>query len=438
MLQSDSRAPGPWNMQIHPNIPPSYPYLPVLGRESGEVSPGTDDRPQDAPALVGGDRFERSSDGDEARYGGNALFGAATDLPGQGSVSDGGHTASLPGNRKITCPLCGEAHDVSFHSIGAQRPGEADATEAASGPSEVPGGPPSALPGGDRAEREPASRTQEAGAPAPSPSGAAGAAELEDKERDRPSIGVELTAQDKERVDYLQKRDREVRAHEQAHVAAGGQYVRGGAQYQYESGPDGRRYAVGGEVSIDTSRVSGDARGTIRKAQAVRRAALAPADPSTQDYRAAASASRIEAEARRDLAEERVAEAAGAQGNEASEGADESSEGRLSEAEEKGTLPDQERKVPALGSDEEDTEGIAPLEGGLETPELSGVLDTKGLVDTEGLVVEPGKGAAEIEGPGPDPDGPAEPSPPEPAVPTTARLDISGNAHPGQMIDLYG
>lgn len=66
-------------------------------------------------------------------------------------------------------------------------------------------------------------------------------------------------------------RDREVRAHEQAHMAAAGAYSRGG--------PDNRQYAVGGEVQIDTSAVSGDPEATIRKAQTVRRAANAPATP---------------------------------------------------------------------------------------------------------------------------------------------------------------
>ena len=109
-----------------------------------------------------------------------------------------------------------------------------------------------------------------------------------------------LSEEEQKAVERLQKRDREVRAHEQAHVAAGGQHVRGGVQYEYATGPDGRRYAVGGEVSIDTSPVSGDPDATIRKAQAIRRAALAPAEPSGQDRRAAAAAGQMEAKARQE------------------------------------------------------------------------------------------------------------------------------------------
>lgn len=96
----------------------------------------------------------------------------------------------------------------------------------------------------------------------------------------------------------LQQRDREVRSHESAHLAAAGQHAVGGAQYQYQQGPDGRMYAVGGHVSIDTYSVPGDPEETEQKAEQVRRAALAPGDPSAQDAQVAAQASRMSTEAR--------------------------------------------------------------------------------------------------------------------------------------------
>jgi hypothetical protein len=102
----------------------------------------------------------------------------------------------------------------------------------------------------------------------------------------------------------LVSRDREVRQHEQAHVAAGGPYVRGGASFSYQQGPDGQRYATGGEVSIDTAPIPDDPAATIRKMQVVRSAALAPAEPSAQDRRVAAEAAQAAAQARADLAEE--------------------------------------------------------------------------------------------------------------------------------------
>ncbi len=103
-------------------------------------------------------------------------------------------------------------------------------------------------------------------------------------------------------VAELRQRDREVRAHEAAHAAAGGAYVRGGPSFQYTRGPDGRLYAVGGEVQIDVSPVSGDPEATIAKMQVVRRAALAPARPSAQDRAVAARAAQAEMRARMELA----------------------------------------------------------------------------------------------------------------------------------------
>ncbi len=57
-------------------------------------------------------------------------------------------------------------------------------------------------------------------------------------------------------ADKLKQTDQEVKAHERAHMSAGAGVVMGGASYQYQRGPDGKMYAVGGEVKIDTSRQS--------------------------------------------------------------------------------------------------------------------------------------------------------------------------------------
>lgn len=105
---------------------------------------------------------------------------------------------------------------------------------------------------------------------------------------------------EREVIHELAARDREVRAHEQAHAAVGGQHA-GSPVYQYQRGPDGVSYAVAGEVAISTSPVPGDPEATIRKAQQIARAAMAPADPSPQDRRVAAEASRLEAQARVEL-----------------------------------------------------------------------------------------------------------------------------------------
>jgi len=104
-------------------------------------------------------------------------------------------------------------------------------------------------------------------------------------------------------IESLKERDQEVRTHEQAHATIGGQYA-GSPQYDFQRGPDGQRYAIDGEVSIDVS-TENTPQQTIRKMQQLRAAALAPAEPSPQDLQVAAEASRIAFEARSKLAEER-------------------------------------------------------------------------------------------------------------------------------------
>jgi len=114
---------------------------------------------------------------------------------------------------------------------------------------------------------------------------------------------TELSLEEQREVDRLKKADLEVKAHERAHMAAGAGLVRGGASYQYQRGPDGKSYAVSGEVKIDISREK-EPRDTITKMQQVKRAALAPAQPSAQDRSIAARAAQIEAEARIELMKE--------------------------------------------------------------------------------------------------------------------------------------
>ncbi|MCO7225709.1 putative metalloprotease CJM1_0395 family protein [Pleionea sp. CnH1-48] len=99
----------------------------------------------------------------------------------------------------------------------------------------------------------------------------------------------------------LEQIDRAVREHEAAHARVGGQLA-GSPSFVFKTGPDGARYAVAGEVSIDVSEVPNDPEATIRKLQQVRRAALAPADPSAQDQRVASRAAAGIAEARAELA----------------------------------------------------------------------------------------------------------------------------------------
>lgn len=110
-----------------------------------------------------------------------------------------------------------------------------------------------------------------------------------------------LSEEEQQQVDKLKARDREVRAHEQAHIAAAGGLSVSGPSYSYQQGPDGQRYAVGGHVNIDVS-PGRTPEETLRKARAVERAALAPAEPSGQDQAVAAQARQMALQAQAEQA----------------------------------------------------------------------------------------------------------------------------------------
>lgn len=120
-----------------------------------------------------------------------------------------------------------------------------------------------------------------------------------------PASGEAARLDDDERraLRELEARDREVRAHEAAHLAAAGGLALSAASFSFQRGPDGKMYAVGGEVSIDISE-GGTPEETIARAERIRAAALAPAEPSAQDMHVAARAARMAAEARAALAAE--------------------------------------------------------------------------------------------------------------------------------------
>ncbi len=92
--------------------------------------------------------------------------------------------------------------------------------------------------------------------------------------------------------EMLQSVERTVKNHELAHMVAGGAHS-GAATYDYRRGPDGSQYAVAGGVSIDMT-VTGSYDEVIEKMRTVRRAALAPAGPSFQDFVIAAKAIHVE------------------------------------------------------------------------------------------------------------------------------------------------
>lgn len=128
-----------------------------------------------------------------------------------------------------------------------------------------------------------------------------------------------LSPQAQQQIRTLERTDQQVRTHEQAHQAAGGPHA-GGASYTYQKGPDGKNYAVAGEVPIDVSRES-TPEATISKMETVKAAALAPADPSPQDRAVAQQADALKLQAQQEKTRESAPSAQGGNSAGANQGA---------------------------------------------------------------------------------------------------------------------
>lgn len=115
-------------------------------------------------------------------------------------------------------------------------------------------------------------------------------------------MDTDLSASDQELIQRLRSRDLKVRAHEAAHVMAGGSQIQGPVNYVYQTGPDGQRYAVGGSVNIAVSSVPGDPEATARNAKQAQQAAMAAGEMSARDAIAADKAADIAARAKEDMA----------------------------------------------------------------------------------------------------------------------------------------
>ena len=119
------------------------------------------------------------------------------------------------------------------------------------------------------------------------------------------AVQNELSQEELKALQSLKARDREVKTHEQAHLAAAGGYARGGASFTTQKGPDGNSYAVGGEVSIDMSSAN-TPEATVEKMNTIRRAALAPATPSSTDRRVASQATALAQQAEMEIAKQHL------------------------------------------------------------------------------------------------------------------------------------
>lgn len=117
----------------------------------------------------------------------------------------------------------------------------------------------------------------------------------------------ELSAQEQLQVRKLEQRDQEVRMHEQAHIAASGGISVSAANFTYQTGPDGQRYAIGGEVNFRTP-ASSDPKQALQTAHQLQQMALAPANPSSTDRSVAAKAAQDAARARMQIQQETMEE----------------------------------------------------------------------------------------------------------------------------------
>lgn len=113
-----------------------------------------------------------------------------------------------------------------------------------------------------------------------------------------------LTPEQEQEIAKLKARDAEVKAHEQAHLAAASGINASAPVYDYQMGPDGKEYAVGGEVTVSFQQ-SNDPEENLSNAETMKAAALAPAQPSSQDRAAAAAAEKMIEEAEKEITQQK-------------------------------------------------------------------------------------------------------------------------------------
>ncbi len=108
----------------------------------------------------------------------------------------------------------------------------------------------------------------------------------------------ELSGADKALLEKLKARDSLVRGHETAHIMAAGGQTAGPAQYTYQTGPDGRPYAIGGSVNIAVVSSPVNDEDAARQAETARRAATANGGMSLRDMQVAMRATELSARAK--------------------------------------------------------------------------------------------------------------------------------------------
>ncbi|MBO2577948.1 putative metalloprotease CJM1_0395 family protein [Shewanella algae] len=218
-----------------------------------------------------------------------------------------GQGADIAGGPAIPVTLAGEAPEVpafngantSANSIGGAEQAFDNTSGSSSSRSSSQAGS-EVKEGDDRAARQSTGEQNTTSAAEPKPDEAQQKQQQNRESREQQALERE--------IDSLMKRDTQVRSHEQAHAAVGGIHA-GQPAFEFEKGPDGKRYAVEGEVQIDVSVVNGDPLATMAKMKQVYAAAMAPVDPSMADIRVAAEAMRKYNQAREEAGTQRLAAA---------------------------------------------------------------------------------------------------------------------------------
>ena len=95
------------------------------------------------------------------------------------------------------------------------------------------------------------------------------------------SLNKSYDDQDFARVlEKFRNKDAEIRTHEQAHASIG--HTTSPISYNYQEGPDGKLYAVGGSVRLDTS-IPDDPKAAAFKLDMIQKAASGVAEASPAD-----------------------------------------------------------------------------------------------------------------------------------------------------------
>ncbi len=236
---------------------------------------------------------------------------ASTQLAGTSTQASAfsGQGADIAGGPAIPVTLVGEAPEVpAFNgtNTSANSMGEAeqdfDNTSGSSSSRSSSQAGSEVKEGDEGAARQSTGESNTTSAAEPKPDEAQQKQQQKQKRESREQQALERE------IDSLMKRDTQVRSHEQAHAAVGGSHA-GQPAFEFEKGPDGKRYAVEGEVQIDVSVVNGDPLATMAKMKQVYAAAMAPVDPSMADIRVAAEAMRKYNQAREEAGTQRLAAA---------------------------------------------------------------------------------------------------------------------------------